>query len=124
MGSTTQEYREFLKALGPVKAKEQPPEISFFQKACSWLIVIGNGCSLLLVCWIVCQLWYNESRIIKSLEHYASLGMLLRAFCCGIATFMINPKYAPVSEAREDRERLQEQDIDLTDIGPAWMRLT
>ena len=33
-GSTTQEYREFLKALGPVKAKEQMPEVSFFQKTC------------------------------------------------------------------------------------------
>ena len=59
-----------------------------------------------------------------SLEQRVSLGMLLRVFCCGIATFIINPKYAPVSEAREDQERLQEQDIDLTDIGPAWMRLT
>ena len=29
-----------------------------------------------------------------------------------------------MSEAREDQERLQEQDIDLTNIGPAWMRLT
>ena len=32
VGSTTQEYREFLKALGPAKAKEQLPEISFFRK--------------------------------------------------------------------------------------------
>ena len=115
----TQEYSEFLKALGLAKAKEQPPESSFFRKACSWLIVIGNGCSLLLVCWIVCQLWYNGSRIIKSLEQRASLGMFLQAFCCGIATFIINPKYAPVLEAREDQERLQEQDIDLNNMDPA-----
>ena len=76
------------------------------------------------MCWIVCQLWYNGSRIIRSLEQHASLGTLLRAFCCGIATFIINPKYTPVSEAREDQERLQEQDIDVTNIEPAWMRLT
>ena len=120
----TQEYCEILKALGPAKAKEQQPETSFFRRACSWFIIIGNSCSLLLVCWIVCQLWYNWSRIIRSLEQCASLGMLLQAFCCGIATFIINPKYTPVSEAREDQERLQEQDVDLANIGPAWMRLT
>ena len=62
--------------------------------------------------------------IIKSLKQCASLGALLRAFCCGIATFIINPKYAPVSEAREDQEILQDQDINLIDIGPAWVRLT
>ena len=27
-------------------------------------------------------------------------------------------------EAREDQERLQEQDVDLAKIGPTWMRLT
>ena len=73
---------------------------------------------------MVCHLWYNGSRIIRSLEQHASLGTLLQAFCCRIATFIINPKSTPVSEAREDQERLQEQDIDLTKIGPAWMRLT
>ena len=73
----TQEYREFLKALGLVKAKEQMPEVSFFRKMCGWLIILGNGCSLLLVCWIVCQLWYNGLRIIRSLEQHVSLGTLL-----------------------------------------------
>ena len=51
------------------------------------------------------------------------MGTLLRAFCCGIATFIIKPEYAPVAEAQEDQERLQEQDIDLINIGPAWTRV-
>ena len=123
-GSTTQEYREFMKALGPVKSKELPPEVSFLQQTSHWLTILGNGYSLLLVCWIVCQLWYNGSRIIGSLEQRASLGMLLRVLCCGIATFIINPKYIPVSEAREDQERLQDRDINLINIGPAGVRLT
>ena len=29
-----------------------------------------------------------------------------------------------MSEAREDQERLLEHDVDLANIGPAWMRLT
>ena len=38
--------------------------------------------------------------------------------------FIINPKYAPTPEAREDLERLQEQDVNSNDIGPTWIRLT
>ena len=30
----------------------------------------------------------------------------------------------PVAEVRKTQKRLQEQDIDLTNIGPAWTRLT
>ena len=33
---------------------------------------------------------------------------------------MINPE----AEVRKDQKRLQEQDIDLANIGPAWTRLT
>ena len=80
-----------------------------------------------MVCWIVSQLWYNGTKIILSLEQQAfhtSLGTILCAFCCGIATFIINPKYAPVPEAREDLERLQEQDVNPANIEPTWIRLT
>ena len=108
--------------LGPARTRDQTPEVSFLSQMCHWLTILGNSCSLLLVCWIVCQLWYNGSRIIRSLEQHVSLGTFLRAFCCGIATFIIKPKYTPVAEAREDQERLQEQDINLINIGPAWTR--
>ena len=106
--SMTQEYREFLRALGPVRDRAHLPGTSFFQKACSWFIIVGNCCSLLLVCWIVSQLWYNGTKIIQSLKQRAfhtCLGTILRAFCCGIATFITNPKYSPVLEAREYMER-------------------
>ena len=82
---------------------------------------------LLLVCWIVSQLWYNGTKIIWSLKQrafYTVLGTILQAFCSGIATFITNPKYSPVPEAREDMERLQEQDVDSDDIGSMWIRLT
>ena len=57
-------------------------------------------------------------------DHPVLEATILRAFCCGIATFIINPKYSPVPEVREDMERLQEQDVDSDDIGPTWIRLT
>ena len=67
--STTQEYCEFLKALRPVRDRVHQSGTSFFQRACSWFIIVGDGCSLLLVCWIVSQLWYNGTKVIWSLEH-------------------------------------------------------
>ena len=118
----TQEYQDFLKALGPARAWDPASEVGLLSQMRCWLAILGNGCSLLLVCWIGCQLWYNGSRIIRSLEQHVSLGTFLRAFCCGIATFVIKPKYTPGAEVQEDQERLQEQDIDLINMGPAWTR--
>ena len=66
--STTQEYCKFLKALRPVRDRVHQPGTSFFQRACSWFIIVGDGCSLLLVCWIVSQLRYNGTKVIWSLE--------------------------------------------------------
>ena len=52
------------------------------------------------------------------------LGTILRAFCCGIAAFITNPKYSQVPETRDDIERLQEQEIAADDIGAIWIKLT
>ena len=68
ISSMTQEYCEFLWALGPIRDRAHPPGTSFFQKACGWFIIIGNCCSLLLVCWIFSKLWYNSTKVIRSLK--------------------------------------------------------
>ena len=124
---TTQEYWEFLRALEPVGNETQTPVTKIFQKAYDWFVIVGNCCSLLLVCWNVGQLWYNGTKIIWSLKQRAvhtGLGTFLRYFCCGIAAFKTNPKYSPVPETREDMERLQEQDVNSDDIGSIWIKLT
>ena len=62
-------------------AKEQTPEVSFLQRKCHWLTLLGSGCSMLSVGWNVYQIGCNGSRIIRSREQYVGLGTLLQAFC-------------------------------------------
>ena len=63
------------------------------------LVLSGNFCSLGIVLWVLGQLGYNGTQIINALKERAykmGLATILRAFCCGIAAFMTNPKYADV----------------------------
>ena len=39
-----------------------------------------------------------------------------------MATLLMKPDYSPVVGAREDREELQDQDVDLINMGVAWTR--
>ena len=39
-----------------------------------------------------------------------------------MATLLAKPDYDPVVGAREDREELQDQDVDLINMGVAWTR--
>ena len=48
--------------------------------------------------------------------------MFFRAICCGMATLLMKPDYDPVVGAREDGEELQDQDVDLINMGVAWTR--
>ena len=80
-----------------------------------------------MVCWIIGQLWYNGMTILNALRQRAfntGLGTILRAFCCGIATFITNPKYSQMSDTRDNVERLQEREIVADDIGSIWIKLT
>ena len=127
ISSTTKEYLESLRALGPVRNMTRTSGTHFCQKAYGWSIIVGNDCSLLLVCWITNQLCSNDAKIIWSWQQrvvHAGLGNLLQAFWCGIAAVTTNPKYSPVSEFREDMARLQEQDVDSSDIGAIGIKLT
>ena len=37
-----------------------------------------------------------------------------------MATLLVKPNYGPVGGAREDREELHDQEVDLINIGVAW----
>ena len=74
------------------------------------------------MCWLGGQLWYNRSRILETRGSSISLGMFCKALCCGMATLLVKPDYGPVVGAREDREELQDQDVDLINMGVAWTR--
>ena len=99
----------------------------FCQKAYGWSIIVGDDCSLCLVCWITDQLCSNDAKIIWSWQQrvvHAGLGNLLQASWCGIAAVTTNPKYSTVSEVRGDRTRLQEQDSSSSDIGAIRIKPT
>ena len=102
----TQECWEFLRALERVGNKTKTPGTNIFQKAYDQFVIVGNFCSLLLVCWIVSQLWYI--RYLKQRAFNTGLGTILRAFCYGIAAFITNPKYSQMPETKDEIERLQE----------------
>ena len=40
-----------------------------------------------------------------------------------MATFLMKPNYGPVVGAREDKEGLQEQDVDLINMESAWTKV-
>ena len=81
---------------------------------------LGNGCALLLVCWLGGQLWYNGSRVLETRGSSISLGMFCKVLCCGMAALLVKPDYGPVVEAREDREEPRDQEMNLINMGVAW----
>ena len=38
-----------------------------------------------------------------------------------MAALLVKPDYGPIVEAREDREELQDQEMNLINMGVAWM---
>ena len=49
--------------------------------------------------WAISQLGYNGTQIVKALKKQAyqlGLATILRAFCCGIAAFLLKSKYDKV----------------------------
>ena len=90
-------------------------------------VVIGNFCLLGIVFWVVSQLWYNDTQIVESLKQQrfnTGIGTVLRAFCCGDAAFVPNPKYLQVPRAKDDvEEGLHRQETTPGDMGADWVRM-
>ena len=53
--------------------------------------------------WVLGQILYNGTQIVQSLKQRAlatKVGTVLRAFCCGVAAFVTDPKYSQVPGLR------------------------
>ena len=85
-----------------------------------WLTCLGNGCVLLLVCWLGCQLWYTGARVLETRGSSISLGTFCKVLCCGMAVLLVKPDYDPMVDARKDREELRDQEMNLINVGVAW----
>ena len=81
------------------------------------LVIARNFCSIGIVFWVLSQLGYNGTQIVKALKDQAyklGLATILRAFCCGIAAFITNHKYADVPVGQGNHvHRLPRQDSTL-----------
>ena len=66
-------------------------------------------------------------KIINSLKQRAfntGIGTILLTFCCGVATFVTNPKYSQVPGTKDDvEERLPGQEVIMDNIGAALIML-
>ena len=73
------------------------------------VLVLGNLCSIGVVASILGQLCYNGSKILEALKGQAfklGIATILRAFCCGIAAFILKEKYETAMMAStQDRSR-------------------
>ena len=98
-GSSAQEFGKFLKTL---EAAGLGTETLWAQLVCEVygkLLIVGNFCSIGIVLWAIGQLGYNGSKIVTALKtqsYQLGLATIIRAFCCGISSFLLKSKYDKV----------------------------
>ena len=66
------------------------------------IVVAGNLCSIGVLVWILGQVSYNGSKILDAPKGQAfklGIATILRAFCCGIAAFIVKAKYEDAMRA-------------------------
>ena len=102
-GSNTQEFREFLRTLETTGTQPQAAK-SAIAPTLTWMTRIGNGCVILLVCWLGCQLWYTGARVLETRGSSISLGTFCRVLCCGMAALLVKPNHEPVREENKEKE--------------------
>ena len=110
-GASAQEFGQFLKTLEAAGKGTKTLWAHLVRHVYNKLVVAGNFCSIGILFWVLSQLGYNGTQIVKVLNDQAyklGLATILRAFCCGIAAFILNPKYddMPVNQV----QRLPRQD--------------
>ena len=102
-GSSTQEFGQFLKTLEAAGQGTKTLWAKLVRQVYNKIVLAGNFCSLGIVLWVLGQLGYNGTQIVKALKEQAyklGLATILRAFCCGIAALITNPKYADVPSVK------------------------
>ena len=106
-GSTAQELWAFLKNLEAAGFGMKTLWAQIIWTIYDKMVIAGNISSFGVICYLIGQLWYNGTKVIQSLKLWAfktSITTVLRAFCCGVATFVINPKYSQIPGTKENVE--------------------
>ena len=97
------------------------------QRVYNKVVIARNFCLLSIICYLVGQLWYNGTKIIKSLKQQAfktGNTTILCTFSCGVAAFVTNPKYSHIPGAKDDvEEGLQRQETPAGDMGLDQVRM-
>ena len=91
-----QELGQFLKTLEAAGKGTKTLWAHLVRQVYDKLMIAGNFCSIGIVLWVLSQLGYNGSQIVKALKKQAyqlCLATILRAFRCGIAAFILKCKY-------------------------------
>ena len=102
-GSTAQEFGEFLKQIEQTGKDTASLWAWLVRIVYDEFIFVGNVCSITVCLWVLGHILYNGTQIIQSLKQRAfvtTVGTVLRAFCCGVAAFVTDPKYSQVPGLR------------------------
>ena len=94
-GSSAQEFEKFLKNLEAAGQGTKTLWAQLVRQVYGKLLIIGNFCSIGIRLWAICQLGYNGSKIVTALmtqSYQLGLATIIRAFCCGIAAFLLKSK--------------------------------
>ena len=95
-GASAQEFGSFLKTLEAAGQDTRTLWAGLVRMFYDKVVVAGNLCSIGVLAWILGQLTYNGSKILDALKGQAfklGIATILRAFCCGIAAFILKAKY-------------------------------
>ena len=98
-GSSAQEFGKFLKTLEAAGQGTKTLWAQLVRQVYSKLLIAGNFCSIGIILWAIGQLGYNGSKIVTALKtqsYQLGLATIIRAFCCGIAAFLLKSKYNKV----------------------------
>ena len=98
-GSSAQEFGKFLKTLEAAGQGTKTLWAQLVHQVYGKLLIARNFCSIGIVLWAIGQLGYNGSKIVTALKtqsYQLGLATIIRAFCCGIAAFLLKSKYDKV----------------------------
>ena len=120
VGSSAQEFGKFLKTLEAAGQGTKTLWAKLVRQVYGKLLIAGNFCSIGIVLWAIGQLGYNGSKIVTALKtqsYQLGLATIIRAFCCGIAAFLLKSKYDKVlvTHARRPPRPDSDKDVEAAD---------
>ena len=121
-GSLAQEFRKFLKTLEAAGQGTKTLWAQLVRQVYGKLLIAGNFCSIGIILWAISQLGYNGSKIVKALKtqsYQLGLATIIRAFCCGIAAFLLKSKYDKVLVTYGQKPSGPDSDKDV-ETGDSW----